>query len=274
MVKTKSKAKPFLIVSDKPFTMKSDPVMTMLQATMSPQELEQLGAKYNAMSPKEKEKFGAELHAKAIRLGFDKETKLDGPRFKPYNNWIHREYSNFTWWNHWPVAQIASDGRDATEPDRVAHTSLSNVVVWEDYEVTDKSRVRLMMHGLTEKHPTELATLARSWLRAPKLFNRSRGFTNKGYDRAQRAYIFECHNPDEKEGIRFELPASDEQPLVNPAFLIKNWGNDDITLQVNRQPFEQGKALRYGHVRTPTGTDLVIWIELEETKHTEIRLNY
>ncbi len=276
LVNTKSKAKPFLIVSDAPCVIpNSDPVMTMLQETMSSEELEQLGAKYNAMDSEEKEKFSAELLAKAIRLGFDKETKLDGPRFKPYNMWIHREYSNFTWWNHWPVAQIASDGRDATEPDRVAHTSLSNVVVWDDYEVTENTRVRLMMHGLTEKHPIELATLARSWLRAPQLFNRSRGYTNKGYDQAQRAYVFEYHDSEDNEkSIRFELPASDEQPLVNPAFIIKNWGNDDITLQINRQPIERGKALRYGHVRTPQGADLIIWIELEETKHTEIRISH
>ncbi len=275
LVNTKSKAKPFFIVSDAPCSNpNSDPVMEMLQATMSAEEIEQLQAKYNAMGPEEKEKFGAELMEKAIRLGFDKETKLDGPFIQPYNKFIHPEYSNFTWWNHWPVAQIPSDARDATEPDRVAHTSLSNVALWEDYEVTENTRVRLMMHGLTEKHPTELATLARSWLRAPQLFLRSRGYTNKGYDQAQRAYILECHNPEEKEGIRSELPASDEQPLVNPAFVIKNWGNDDVTLQVNRQPIERGKAFRYGHVQTPHGTDLIIWTELEETKHTEIRLNY
>jgi len=274
LVNTKSKAKPFFIVSDAPCSIpNSDPVMAMLQATMSSEELAQLGTKYNAMGPDEQEKLGAELLEKAIRLGFDKETKFDGPLIHPYTRFINPEYSNFPWWNHWPVAQIASDGRDATAPDRVAHSSLSNVVVWEDYEVTENTRVRLMMHGLTEKHPTELASLARSWLRAPKLFNRSRGFSNKGYDQAQRAYVLECHNPDEKGRIKFELPASNEQPLVNPAFVVKNWGNDDIKLQVNRQPLERGKALRYGHVRTPTGADLIIWIELEETKHTDIRIS-
>ena len=199
--------------------------------------------------------------------------KVDGPLHFPYTHGrINWEHCMFTWWNHWPVAQIPSDGRTAYDPDRVSHTAVSNWF-WKEYESTPDSQVKISMHGLTEKHPTELATLARSWLRAPKLFNRSRGFSNKGYDQAQRAYVFECHDPDEKEGMRFELPASDEQPLVNPAFLIKNWGNDDITLEVNRQPIERGKALRYGYVQTPTGADLVIWIELEETKHTDIRIS-
>jgi len=224
LVNTKSKAKPFLIVSDK-----------------------------------------------AFECGWPINGKVGGPMHFPYTNMVFPENSMFTWWNHWPVAQIPSDGRFAYDPDRVAHTAVSNWL-WAEYESTRDYQVKIAMHGLTEKHPTELATLARSWLRAPKLFNRSRGFTNKGYDQAQRAYVFECHNTKEKR-IRFELPASEEQPLVNPAFVVKNWGNDDIKLEVNRQPLERGKALRYGHVRTPTGADLVIWLELEETKHTDIRIS-
>jgi hypothetical protein len=194
--------------------------------------------------------------------------------FFPYFRFINKENSNFTWWNHWPVAQIPSDGRNATAPDRVAHTSVSNVWAWEKYELTENRETRIMMHGLTEKHPTELATLARAWLRAPQLFLRSRGYNNKGYDQSQRAYILECDDPAEKAGLRFEFPASNELPLVNPAFIIKNWGSADPALQINRQPIERGKAFRYGHVQTLQGTDLIIWVELEEKKLTAIRLNY
>jgi hypothetical protein len=79
-INTKSKAKPFLIVSDEPF----------------------------------------ELNGKSY----------DGPRFRPYNHEVKREHSIFPWWNHWPVALIPSDGRWATEPDRVAHSSLTTGLEW------------------------------------------------------------------------------------------------------------------------------------------------
>ena len=274
IVNTKSKAKPFIIVSDKPFKQKSDPVMTMIETTMSDEEREKLMEKYNAASPEEQQKMSAELREKAIQMGIKEEVEIPGPLFFPYFRFINKENSNFTWWNHWPVAQIPSDGRNATAPDRVAHTSVSNVWAWENYELTENRQTRIMMHGLTEKHPTELTTLARSWLRAPQLFLRSSGYTNKGYDQAQRAYILECDDPAEKARLRFEFPASNELPLVNPAFIIKNWGNAGVTLQINRQPIERGKAFRYGHVKTPQGTDLIIWVELEEKKLTAIRLNY
>ena len=248
--------------------------MTMIQTTMSDEEREKLTEKYQAASTEEKQKMVAELRGKAIQMGFNKEVEIPGPMFIPYNRLINKEYSNFTWWNHWPVAQIPSDGRSATAPDRVAHTSVSNVWAWENYELTENRQTRIMMHGLTEKHPTELVTLARSWLLAPQLFLRSRGYTNKGYDQAQRAYILECHDPAEKAGLRFEFPASNELPLVNPAFIIKNWGNAGVTLQINRQPIERGKNFRFGHRRTPHGTDLIVWLRLEETKFTQMRISY
>ncbi len=36
-------------------------------------------------------------------------------------------YAVFPTWNHWPVAQMPSDGRYAIFPDRTAHSSLTHV---------------------------------------------------------------------------------------------------------------------------------------------------
>ena len=36
-------------------------------------------------------------------------------------------YAVFPTWNHWPVAQMPSDGRYASFPDRTAHSSLTHV---------------------------------------------------------------------------------------------------------------------------------------------------
>ena len=37
------------------------------------------------------------------------------------------EYAIFPTWNHWPVAQMPSDGRYASYPDRTCHSSLSHI---------------------------------------------------------------------------------------------------------------------------------------------------
>ncbi|MHC4616476.1 MAG: hypothetical protein ACYTEQ_01850, partial [Planctomycetota bacterium] len=36
------------------------------------------------------------------------------------------KHSRFPWWNHWPVSQIPSDGREVVGTDRPSHSSLSN----------------------------------------------------------------------------------------------------------------------------------------------------
>jgi len=38
---------------------------------------------------------------------------------------VRGNVSPFPWWNHWPVAQIPSDGRYAQAPDRASHFSLA-----------------------------------------------------------------------------------------------------------------------------------------------------
>ena len=95
--------------------------------------------------------------------------ETDGPWLRPYSGEINREYSIFPWWNHWPVAQIPSDGRWATEPDRVSHSSLSNDLEWKELELTERSHVRVMMHGLTSKKEEEILPLAKAWLYPPEL---------------------------------------------------------------------------------------------------------
>ena len=212
-INTKSKAKPFLIVSDEPFEMD--------------------GKSY------------------------------DGPRFRPYNSEIKRENSIFPWWNHWPVAQIPSDGRWATEPDRVAHSSLTTGLEWKNWEVRENTRVRVMMHGLTERSPAQLAALARSWLRAAKLKLSSGEFSSEGYDPSERAYMLTCRDSGKPGTLNFEILASENTPVYNPAFIIKNWGELDATLKVDGRSIEHGKDFRLGHRRGLEGSDVLVWVKKE-----------
>jgi len=206
MVNTKSKAKPFLIVSDSVF---------------------------EAPWP---------VHA-----------KVDGPLHFPYTHgWINWEHCMFTWWNHWPVAQIPSDGRTAYDPDRVSHTAVSNWF-WKEYESTQDTQVKIAMQGLTEKAAEELVPLAKSWLRAPALELEGSGYTPAGYDQAERAYLITCENRNEPKPLRLKLAASAEHPLINPALVITGWGETEATLKIDGKDIARGKNFRFGHRRSPGG---------------------
>jgi hypothetical protein len=62
------------------------------------------------------------------------------------------------------------------------------------------------------------------------------------------------------------LKASPDSPLVNPAIVIKNWGDADAKLVVDGKAIPRGPNFRYGHITKLEGTDLVIWANLESTK--------
>jgi len=170
------------------------------------------------------------------------------------------EYSHFPWWNHWPVAQAISDGRHAQAPDRMAHSSL----VWG--EPVDNAAI----YGMTNKPAVSLVKLAKSWIDPAKLKVKSDGFVSEGYDFRERAYKISSKNSSDV--LEFELAASEESPLVNPAFVIKNWGGKDVTIKINGTKVKRGKDLRFGHRHTLEGSDLVIWLEMEAVKPVSLSI--
>jgi hypothetical protein len=94
------------------------------------------------------------------------------------------------------------------------------------------------------------------------------------YDTAQRAYTV----PREGRGpvaLEFELGRhSYEAPLhiVNPAFIVKDWGESEVSVKVNGKRLERGKDYKMGHEETATGIDLVIWIEMKSTEETQFKI--
>ncbi len=183
-----------------------------------------------------------------------------GSKMGVFGGEVRREYSHFPWWNHWPVAQVISDGRHAQAPDRMAHSSLA----WGG--PVDN----VAIYGMTNKPAVSLVKLARSWIDPAKLKVKSDGFVSEGYDFTQRAY-----KVSSKEGsgvLEFELAASNESPLVNPAFVIKNWGVKDVTLKINGKKVKRGKDFRFGHRHTLEGSDLVIWLKTEAVKPVSLSI--
>jgi hypothetical protein len=177
-------------------------------------------------------------------------------------------YAVFPTWNHWPVAQMPSDGRYASFPDRTAHSSLTHVglpTYAEDFGDRPYQQ-KILMEGMLDKDPKALIPLAKSWLQPPDLVPLL-GCESEGYDRAQRAFIVEAV----EENMSLKVEASPDRPVVNPCFVIRNWAKQSpASLAVNGKGMTSGPDVRQGLVRDTDGSwTMVVWFKLEATEPVE-----
>ncbi|MHC4646994.1 MAG: hypothetical protein ACYTBJ_15975, partial [Planctomycetota bacterium] len=188
-----------------------------------------------------------------------------GSRMRVFNVEVRPEYSHFPWWNHWPVAQVASDGRHAQAADRAAHSSL----VW------GRPTGGAALYGLTDRPAASLVPLAKSWISPPAIVSGdswvSENMPSGVYDYKQRAYVLTM---GKKTGcVKFVLNGSEDSPIVNPAFVIKNWGEADPMLTIDGLEFRRGRDFRYGHRHGLEGTDLIVWVKYESAKPAEFSIS-
>lgn len=189
------------------------------------------------------------------------------PAFRSMQVEIDRSRSIFPWWNHWPVAQIPSDGRWATHADRMAHSSLTTGLEWQDWSSTANSRTRIMLHGLTELPARNLATVARSWLKSPPASVRT-GITGIRYDESERAYVL--GNATGPGPIRISIGADHDYPLYHPAFIVRNWGEATARVLITGVAAPDRTEIRTGWRHGIDGTDLVVWMDLEATQPVDL----
>jgi hypothetical protein len=128
------------------------------------------------------------------------------------------------------------------------------------------------MHGMTDSGNDQLVSLARSWLNPPQLKITYGAFKNEGYDPSQRAYIISSDGTSEKSSLGIELQADEGSPVVNPAFLIKNWTKKEITLKIDGKSVMRGKEFRCSQLSTPEGFDQIIWLKLTSKKNVLVEL--
>jgi hypothetical protein len=177
-------------------------------------------------------------------------------------------YSVFPSWNHWPVAQMPSDGRYASFPDRTAHSSLTHVglpTYAEDFGKRPYQQ-KIMMEGMLNQEPKELIPLAKSWIHPPSVTPLT-GCESKGYDRSQRAFIIQAVEED----MSLRVEASEDEPLVNPCFVIRNWAQrSPASLAVNGKGMTSGPDVRQGIIRDTDGSwTMVVWYRLEASEPVE-----
>jgi hypothetical protein len=179
-------------------------------------------------------------------------------------------YAVFPTWNHWPVAQMPSDGRYASFPDRTAHSSLTHLKlpVYRESFGDRPFEEKILMEGMVNKAPEELVPLAKSWLQ-PADLEVSSGCQSLGYDRAQRAYLLTAHAPS----LLFRIKGSEDSPIVNPCFVIKNWQSftDMAGLSIKGDELLPSQGFRQGIIHDTDGSAaMVIWIKFETTEPVEI----
>jgi hypothetical protein len=186
----------------------------------------------------------------------------EGGGFDVFNLEVRPEYSHFPWWNHWPVAQIISDGRSANASDRASHSSIS----WGD------PNGDAALYGMTNQDPASLVDLAKSWNRPPEMKVHGDGFTNKGYDYTERAYILDTK--DQEATIELEFNASQKNPLYNLALVVNNWGGQEVALSINEKNIAKGKDFRTGIEYDVEGNmKLVVWIKHKAKYKTRLSIS-
>ncbi|HUW20745.1 MAG TPA: LamG-like jellyroll fold domain-containing protein [Sedimentisphaerales bacterium] len=189
---------------------------------------------------------------------------------------VEEQWSHFPWWNHWPVAQLPNDGRRTGVPDRPSHSSLAQSI--EDspiikHDKQEKTYTAVSLYGMSEKYVSELVPLARSWNYPAELTLISGDFACEGYDKYQRAYVLSCKTKDKPSTLKFKLVASGASPLVNPALVIKDWGDAGAKLKIDGKQVGRGKSFRFGHNYTLEGSDLVVWIKKESTEPITVSIS-
>jgi hypothetical protein len=189
-------------------------------------------------------------------------------RFSIFAHEHRKGFSHFPWWNHWPVAQVPSDGRYCQAPDRASHFSLA----WggpPPHKGEGKTYWWAWMYGATEGEAESLVPLGRSWLMPPKLVVQ-KGVESARYDLTQRCYVLSGLEEGIDKNLQFVLEANPDSPVVNPAFIVQNWGNRGAVLSVNGKRIPPGKTFRYGHIRRINRCDLVVWVHLETDQSAEV----
>ena len=154
--------------------------------------------------------------------------------------------------NHWPVGMAFSDGRRSQAADNASSFlgfPISDPVIHENQNSRDSWYA---IYGMTNLPVDELIVIAKSWAAAPPLtLSDNSGFEGGSYDRSQKAYVLKRKQPETRR-LKMKIKASSDSPLYNPAFVIKGWGERDITLKINGEQMQQGKdfqsrsSLQYG----------------------------
>lgn len=195
-----------------------------------------------------------------------------GAHWKAFNFGAREGFSTMPCWNHWPVAQLPNDGRVTPAADRPSSTCLGTLFPVKHETGRPDLMLGRNLYGMTDQPVKELAALARSWNFPAELVLAGEGYASEGYDKNQRGYVLK-RQPAVKTGrLEFTLNGSEHSPVLNPAFVVKDWGEANVKLTLDGRAIPRGKDCRSGHRQTLAGTDMVVWLKARSQTTVRIRL--
>ncbi|MCD6346803.1 MAG: LamG domain-containing protein [Bacteroidales bacterium] len=168
--------------------------------------------------------------------------------------------------NHFPVGQARCDGRTTRVGDRPSHATsfpISDPVIH-----TKGDRMYWNgLYGMNDSKLSDLIEFGRSWAYAPKILV-SEGFEDLGYDTSERCYQIEREGLESKTyGLRLGLKGGKDNPVINPAFYVKNWNGEAPRVFVDGKEMQDARVgLKY----ELDGTDLIVYLPLKSTKKVDI----
>jgi hypothetical protein len=124
--------------------------------------------------------------------------------------------------------------------------------------------------GISDKPIEQIVEFARFWLNPPNLEIESDNFDYEGYNRDERSYSI--ISKKENAGVlSVTIDASTKSPLVNPVFIIKNWGIYDAEVMLGNIKLLKGQDFTSAIRKTLYSKDLLVWFNL--STHSSVKLS-
>ncbi|ETR67248.1 MAG: hypothetical protein OMM_05235 [Candidatus Magnetoglobus multicellularis str. Araruama] len=154
----------------------------------------------------------------------------------------------------------------------------------DQWQKTSRQFNEIWLSGFTNATPanvgSELSALAKSWQNAPTMTaDSATGAVGYGYDIGQRAYLLDFESVTQLSTAIIQINASSDSPLINPTFLINNYGMDTPKIRINGQLAGPGPDFRHGYYSTLDIEDgrqwqdvLIIWLKGEWYNPVQIKI--
>ena len=192
--------------------------------------------------------------------------------FEPGNRMLVRynplsSYDGHGGCNHFPVGQARCDGRTSTTSDRPSHCGSFPI----SYPVIHEKNDRYYwngLYGINDMKMEEVVHLGRSWAYAPDINLKTDNFVSHGFDLSERCYQLENEETSTQK-LELQLLGNEDKPIINPAFVIKNWAKGSASVLVDGKP---AKDARIGINRQLEGDDLVVFLFLQEDSPVDITI--